>query len=722
VSAILFWQWRVVDSVKLPSAITGWNSDLYTAYYPVHLYAYGSADFLPFWNPHQLVGTPFWGNANGILYPPNFAARFLGIGAALGLVCALHLGFAGLGTFLVARELSLSALAAGIAGVVFMLNLFMTSAFIHPSHLAGYAWVPWLFLAGGRLVATPGAKGAALLGICFAMQLLTGSSQMAVYSAYALLVAGLAYLAAAGPWETYYLTRLIASSVMAGIIGLMLAAAQIVPTVEVLLHAARGGLPVAATLPNAPDLRFVHAALVSGGPVVAAGVVALFDRRRRAVVLSGVVLLAYALLFGLGSSAYTHLFYYLPGVDRFRVPNRMLIVASFAMALLAAIGLDGLREARATRRRVRALFVVVVTTLVVAGGGVLAGKHASLVPSVSGTLILAGVTLVAIGGSGRLGQAAMLFLFGAVVLERYAQPPNSLMLPQHNEETFFAPPPFARFLAEQPGGDRVLVVPSARFPVMAKAGTLYGLNVVQDYEPLAPHEYQRFLEPLEEFNMDSPLFWGRVFPPPRDDLWRPLDMMATRYVVVQAGAEWITSSTERFQQIYEDSSVRIFENTQSLPRAYLVDNVEVESDLERALARTRDVNFNPLKAVVLDQPVESQSERVEPSLPVEVEVASVSPRELTLAVSTPRTAVLVLTDLFWPGWRAWVDGLPQPIYRANFLFRAVAVEAGVHEVRLRYEPWSILVGSVVSSATAVGLVAAFAWSWWKRRQDLRVVV
>ena len=60
---------------------------------------------------------------------------------------------------------------------------------------------------------------------------------------------------------------------------------------------------------------------------------------------------------------------------------------------------------------------------------------------------------------------------------------------------------------------------------MEKLGTLYGLAVVQDYEPLAPAAYHEFLRPLGDVNTDRPLFWGRFFPGPGHPAWRLLDAL-----------------------------------------------------------------------------------------------------------------------------------------------------------------------------------------------------
>ena len=124
-------------------------------------------------------------------------------------------------------------------------------------------------------------------------------------------------------------------------------------------------------------------------------------------------------------------------------------------------------------------------------------------------------------------------------MERFARPPGGLMMPEHNDAAFFAPPPFVRFVSDHIGPDRILAIKDwkQRFPIMEKLGTLYGLPTAQDYEPLAPSAYHELLAPLDAANTDAPLFWGRLLPASRNSGWKLLDLLAVRFVVVAPGIE-----------------------------------------------------------------------------------------------------------------------------------------------------------------------------------------
>lgn len=100
----------------------------------------------------------------------------------------------------------------------------------------------------------------------------------------------------------------------------------------------------------------------------------------------------------------------------------------------------------------------------------------------------------------------------------------------------------------------------------------------------------------------------------------------------------------------------------------------------------------------------------------QVEVLHYGPSEVELEVSVAAGGYLVLADTFYPGWRATVDGVSQPVLRANYAMRAVRLEPGVHRVRFLFRPWSVGLGAAISLAALVG-VAVFArrrgppWRW-----------
>ena len=194
-------------------------------------------------------------------------------------------------------------------------------------------------------------------------------------------------------------------------------------------------------------------------------------------------------------------------------------------------------------------------------------------------------------------------------------------------------------------------------------------------------------------------------------------------MVVDTKSTWDESLPPRFHLVYSDRQARVYENTWALPRALLVPEYQVEPSDATTLRRIQSVDFDPRRVVLLDREVDwpggmdsSAPDRAAPGQPAPlgsgVEWISSAPEEIVLRVTTAAKAILVLADLYWPGWSVALDDQPRPLLRANYLFRGVAVPTGTHMVRFRYAPWSFRLGLTIT------LLAVFALAvlLWRARQ------
>ena len=101
-----------------------------------------------------------------------------------------------------------------------------------------------------------------------------------------------------------------------------------------------------------------------------------------------------------------------------------------------------------------------------------------------------------------------------------------------------------------------------------------------------------------------------------------------------------------------------------------------------------------------------------------MEPLAVEPDGYVFAVASARRQFLVLSDSYYPGWEAEVDGVPVPIHRANMAFRAVVVPEGKHTVEFRYRPDSFYYGAGVSAFTLVAGSVFVAAATRRRREIL----
>jgi hypothetical protein len=152
--------------------------------------------------------------------------------------------------------------------------------------------------------------------------------------------------------------------------------------------------------------------------------------------------------------------------------------------------------------------------------------------------------------------------------------------------------------------------------------------------------------------------------------------------------------------VYEDDRVRVDALPHPWPRAWLVHRCAVISDpvlLLQSLDR-----FDYENSVLLEEEPGCRLE-VPPSAEPFPTIESYEPGRVVLKVEPASDALLVLSDLYYPGWRAEVDGRPAPILRANYLMRAVAVPAGRHTVGFLYEPASFKAGMAASLAGGLAI-------------------
>jgi hypothetical protein len=693
-AGVALWYLRILLPIPMPQSVGARNADLYTLYYPLYSFAYRGTELLPFWNPFQIAGTPTVGYlAGGLYYPPNLVCALLPVRLALGVLAAMHIALAGVGAAMLARSVGLSRLAAVVAGVGFLSNVFFVDEHLRPQYLAGLGWIPFVALGLRRLLQAPSVVRAVTLGVVVALQLATGHAQIVCYEAYgaaAFVVAASTIALARG--DPRRAGAVVTAALGAGLVALLVAAAQVMPTVEVMSQAVRGfgGLTLAQTLPPLPTWGLFRSVATSSGTIVLLAPLALLvDREARTTVAVIAIVAATATAIGGGTALYTKVFYELPGVALFRLPQQLLVVAALGACVLAGFGVDALGMQSS-----RTAGVGVGVAAVVAGVLVREELGAPWIAA------LAACSLV-VGFSPGARRAALLALVLVVTAERFAHTSNTTMIPAANDAAFFAEPKFVGYLRNAAGFDRVLAIKNwnRRFPIMEKMGSLYGFSVVQDYEPLTPQAYHDLLRDLEGNNPDAPLFWGRFVAHPVDDGWRALDLLSTRWVVTAPDVGWIPRSLSRFRAVYRDDDAIVFENRHPLPRAAVVDAYRVVGDQADAVRTILDPRFDPRAEVLLDrEPVRPTAAETADTAPTAA-IVSRTATTVTIRATTPGRAFVVLNDFFWPGWTATVDETATPIYRANGLFRAVDVPPGSHTVVFSYRSWSIRIGLLVSVAS-----------------------
>jgi len=343
------------------------HGDLYIYHWPLrHLSAASLIEGrLPFWNPYILLGTPHAANPQtALLYPASMLGFFLPLMTALAWDQILHLLWAGLGAFLLARASRLprggaAALAAAYALSPFL--IYRVTAGI-PTLLASISWIPWAWLAWLY-------GSTALLAAVFALQFFSGHPQFLVVNAVAM-----------GLWSAFRPGRLaLLGRLAVGAAGaLALAAAQWLPTLELLRGSNRSdwpaqfraayslrprdllmwlspgawGTPLNGRWDDAVSVFYESGGVWLGCVVLALAAGGVLRGRSR---LAALTLVAAGALLALGANGPLAALLNLPGFSYLRTPSRWAFLALWGLWLLAGAGA---RVLGSTRKGMAALAVL----------------------------------------------------------------------------------------------------------------------------------------------------------------------------------------------------------------------------------------------------------------------------------------------------------------------------------------------------------------------------
>lgn len=186
------------------------------------------------------------------------------------------------------------------------------------------------------------------------------------------------------------------------------------------------------------------------------------------------------------------------------------------------------------------------------------------------------------------------------------------------------------------------------------------------------------------------------------------------FIVVPELAAVPTHPIHRYQPIGESDGVKLFRNNLALPRALLVPKATVVQNPSDALEVLLRDGFDPRRKVVLEGPGAPATQGYEKDIG-EVVLSSRSSNRVRLEVRATSYGFLLLNELSYPGWNAYVDGQRTRVWRANYLFRAIEISPGDHEVEFRFEPDSLKLGLALSLPTLALLSTAAVYRFRSRQ-------
>lgn len=727
---------------------------------------------LPLWNPYLSGGLPLAANPNNLIFHPiTLLFLLMPVIPAFHASILLQYLLAGWGVLLWGREEGLAEESALAGALTYTLSGALASCGSLQNLLSSWAWVPLALFALARHRRTGSRFALAGFAAALAVQLVAGDPLAAGTS---LLLGFVDTLWGRGAERRA--TRSAMARLAAGVLlGCGLALVQILPAREMMARSSRAsGIPYAdASVWSIPPVRLLEGIAPSlygdptalkvtsywGGLVFEKGYPFLLSiylgavplllalcalgRRRdsRARALGAAAVLFTLASLGPAGLVYRLFYHGVPLVSSLRYPSRFILPAFLCLSLLAALGLERLREELPDRRlgpgmrlllggatliallsAGMGLFRAPVKRFVLEGLGIPASVGAGALESITGSLqgsllrcslLAAGMAVMVLGVRRvRLGptlaSVLALLAIGADLIS--ANSHINPVVPGVFYETRMpvldlvrqADPPVRVYAAPRPPG----------FAVMAQSDSAWWGYYWDQISGRVSTSLPRRIGMAFDKSTDllSPARVNDLA-----DRMKDLDATRIRRLADLASVGVLMSYRELEDadlipagQVARQTNVplRFYRSRDPLPRAYLVSRARPEAG--EILSSLTDPGFDPRREVYLEGVSSPQGEALEAG---GVRIVESLPERIVLDVSARSEAWLVLTDNDYPGWVAERDGILLPVLRANFLFRAVRVPSGESRIVFRYRPRSLSAGAAGSlAALAVGL----AWIWKSR--------
>jgi hypothetical protein len=651
---------------------------------------------VPLWNPYGFSGTPQAGNYQSAVFSPfNLLFFILPFVMAWSVLILLQPLVAGLFMYLFVRSLDRSREASLLSAVAFMFCGFMVVWMAYGT--LGYAalFLPLIFWGIHK-----NKKFAVALGI--ALSLLSGHFQTSIYVISAAVFyifwkkkVSMLWYAVAGVLISAPQILLGIHSFAASTRGLSVLRGDVIPWQYLLTFLS----PDFFGNPVTRNDWFGHYAEWAGfiGVVPFMLAIAAATGKKSSEVWFFIVLALLSILFALPTPFNSLLYVLHVPVLSGSAASRIIVLVSFALATLAAFGLDRLKEKK-TFYWFSAIWVLCIGIIWIILLGIkplpadklTIATHNFVLPSVF--VVLACAVLVV------RKKFVLYVLIGLAAFDllRFATKwmpyePGSYIYPEIKSLTF---------LQEHAGADRVFGNIGA-----GEVGDYFRIPLVEGYDAVYQARYGEFIQAVSK-GFITP--GGRsVVQFDKNGLYKTeaLQLLGIKYIYhslsdgrnVWVFPYWEYLTDGVMHQVYSDEKYEIFEYNNVFPRAFLASSYTVAGNDIEIIDRLFAGSFDRRNSLVLEEKPDTEPQPGTGS----AQIREYSPDRVRIETNSVSPKLLFISDVYDAGWMAAVDGKIMKIYRADYDFRAVSVPAGKHTVVFSYEPAEFRWGIIL---TAIGII------------------
>jgi hypothetical protein len=711
---------------------------------------------IPYWNPYVFAGLPFSAHLEStIFYPLDILFWLMPPERAYGYTVFFHAYLAGAFMYLFSRSLGIRPAGAILSALCFLFSGLMLATIYDGQmfRVQAFSWIPLILLFVHRALSfSKPLPNTATAGFFWGIQILSGAPQDALYT----LIAVFLFSLFMGNWNSAHLSSALKPAKTLGIfflVGLGVAAVQIVPSYEFVRESVRGAMkqyPL-MTMGSYPPEGIITWILphfygrfaadnywVAGVPWsvplynLYVGILPLFlllfvpyrESGNRRIIAFAITLALLSFLMALGSN--TPLFRFiviLPGFDKIRAPAKIIILWVLAMSLLAGKGMDGLLNSSkaSLNRPLIVSFGIILAVLVLDVAfytdrslalklfrpffldQAIPGKLTFAASTIAGEwqrfTLVSGISflIMILWARGLLKRPHVATLLCGLLFLDLAYVNRGAV--RHDDRVYTEAAHVKQELAEALNQDgNVFRVGSFKSGWGANFEMYLGYQNIGGYNPLLLHRYYKCLNQYQFYGRPIPEGWI-IFFYERHKNHILMDLLNVKYEISHE------TKTLGLRETY-------------LPRAFLVPQFKLMPE-EKILDALIKPGFDPTQVVLFekgiqDVPLLPQTNNAPVDLG-KARIESYRPDSIVLSVDATSTAFLFLSEVYYPGWKAFIDGHATRILRGNYLFRVLEVPKGRHEVYLEFDPWTIKAGTAITLLTLLLLLAGPVSRKFKRK-------
>ncbi len=744
------------------------NIDVVEQLYPWKHFSISSlkAGEFPFWNPYNFSGTPHLAAIqSGTFYPFNLIFLILPFLLAWSIYIISQPVLAGFFTYLFLRELKLGFNSSILGGLVFSFSSFLVVWMEYGNIVHALLWLPFVLWLCHKNILKPTLFKSIVIALALSLSVFAGHFQVSIYL---YLFSFIYVLFNLLNFHRKDFIFKIAIFIGIYVLSLLFSMVQILPSVEIFLSSSRSNYSferlIEFLIPQYhaitmffPDFfgnpvtrnywldgTYIERVSYFGIVPLFFAVYALFSKKNPYIwFFLSTILTIFFITFDTFITKFLYSIY-IPPIIATSVPTRIMYIFVFSASVLAAFGYEHFEKNNKAKTFIKTAILI---GLIVLGswmfvvlsprffsnldwiGNLSISLRNLFIPTSALLLGLFIMTIFVLKDrrflkkySRHIKRYFFIFILFITIFELYFF--FQKFTPFSSKETVYPQTPVLNFIKENQENYRVWGYGAATLPVNIQ--TLEKIYSPEGYDPFYIKRYGELLSTTKGGNIPDLVERANARLAPgygekdlRENVYRQkiMNLLGVKYVLHKRDQDPHafdpTFDSKIYGLLWYGNGWQIYENKNVLPRAFLVTDYVVLNDKDEIIKKIYNPEFDLSKTIILE---ENPSEKIVEELNEKiVNINSYTGNRVVINTNADGDAFLFLSDTYFNGWKVYVDGNEEKIYRANYAFRAVFLPKGAHEVIYRYEPLSFKVGLWISLLSISGALLVIIVSVVRKR-------